>query len=209
MSQIIKKLKFEKRGISLVEILVALAIAGIILALLGSVMTQGVTIFRKQSTVVDLANESQLITGQLEQCLMEASAFTVYRDNSTGEIFIYTGEADHKNNCWTRPTGVERTIIVSGEKLYISGEYCTDTTFVNEGNLISSYIDTFDIKISEKSIEKETDEAGAVIAVTYTNPIVVEVNYVIERDGNKKAADMTIKLRNYIEQCIDESKPLE
>ncbi|MBE5939265.1 MAG: hypothetical protein E7266_02610 [Lachnospiraceae bacterium] len=209
MKRLITFIKTENEGISFVEIIVSLAIAGIVLVLLSSALTQGVSIFRKQSTVADLIGESQFVAGQLEQSIMEANEFTIYRDTVKGEIFVYTGRANHDSNCWIEPTGVERTIVFSGTKLYISKEYCSDVSQLNEGNLLSSYVDEFNIKISESSIERITDEAGGNAGEIYVNPIVVRAEYVLKNEDNEKAAALTIKIRNEISNCYDGVMPEE
>lgn len=204
----IKYLKENKKGISLVEIIVALAIAGIIVAMLGTVISQGTILFNRQNTIVDLANESQLVSGQIEQCLMEATGITIYHDSANGCEYIYTGEIDKVNGGWANATGVERTIIVKDEYLYISNEFVADADMMNEGNMISSYLKSFNIGIAENSTEKITDEANAVVGIKYLNPMVVEVDYLLETDDSRKAANITIKLRNYITQCYEGGKPV-
>lgn len=194
-----KNAKLNKKGLSLVEVMVTLAIAGIIAVMLSMFISQGTKTFKKQSSIVDLTNESQIISGQLEQCLMEAKALIIRK--SSKHIYIYTGQPNYSETSWSNPTGVERTVIVYDGRIYISAAYCTNIDEVDESNLIGSYIDEFNIHIADSSIEAETDELGAILNKKYKNPIVVNLNYKLKWDSSEKNASFTIKLRNNIELC--------
>lgn len=199
LERVRKSLKQNKKGITLVEVLVTMAVAGVIVGMLGLFMTQGTRIFKRQTNIVDLTNESQIISGQLEQTLMEARAFVVKKDiNGT---YIYTGEVDESTGLWKNPTGVERTIIIADGSIYISNSYCEAAGDVNESNLISKYVDSFDITIAESSKEYVRDDAGAIVETKYINPIVVNIQYELTYEDTHKNSRMTIKLRNYISKC--------
>ncbi len=204
----VRFLKENKKGISLVEIIVAIAITGIIIVMLGSVISSGTVLFNRQNKIVDMTNESQLLSGQLEQSLMEATGITIYHDDANKCKYIYTGVINAAGDGWENPTGVERTLILKENNFYVSNNFVTDASVMNEGNMITSYIKTFDIKIAESSKETVTGEGG-LEEINYINPIVVEVNYVLEKDDNKKSAALIIKMRNYIGQCFDGPKPVK
>ncbi len=199
-------LKENKKGISLVEIIVALAIASILLGMLGGLISQGAILFKQQNTIVDLANESQLVSGQFEQTLMEAKALLIHRDVAGDNIYIYTGEINAGETGWKDATGVERTIIVTKTHMYVSNSYVSDVSEMNEGNMITSYLKDFTIEIGESSKEYIKDENGLVTGVNYLNPIVVEIDYVLETNDREKSTDLVLKLRNYIDLVEDKNK---
>lgn len=202
-------LKENKKGISLVEIIVALAIAGILLSMLGGLISQGAILFKHQNTIVDLANESQLVSGQFEQTLMEARALIIHRDIAGGNIYIYTGEINAAGTGWKDATGVERTIIVTKTHMYVSNGYIADVSEMNEGNMITSYLKDFSIAIGESSKEYIKDENGLIVGINYLNPIVAEIDYVLSSNDREKTADLVLKLRNYIEFVEDKNKAAE
>jgi len=197
----LKELKLNKNGMSMIELIVTLGIAGVIVGMLGMFIAQSSLLFKNQSAIVDLTNEAQMISEQLEQSIMEATALTIEKK---GDItFIYTGIGDSEEGKWVNGTGVERTFIISDGKIYISTKFCQLITDVSDANLISAYGKSFDIKVSEKSKEYETDEAGVKLSTIYLNPIMVEVNFELEFDDTTKKTSLVLKLRNDIEHCIE------
>lgn len=82
--------KLNNKGLSLVEVLVALAIASIVATLIMSLVTSGSRFYRKQSNSIDLQNELQETSNKVADALMEATE--LYVSEQSGMLVIKTGD---------------------------------------------------------------------------------------------------------------------
>ena len=67
----------DNRGITLIELLIGIAIMGIVSSMISVIMVGGTNFFRKQSATIDLQNDSQLITSSMSAAILEGTDFTL------------------------------------------------------------------------------------------------------------------------------------
>ena len=70
----------DNRGITLIEVLIGIAIMGIVSSMISAIMVGGTNFFRKQSATIDLQNDSQLITSSMSAAILEGTNFTLEED---------------------------------------------------------------------------------------------------------------------------------
>lgn len=84
--------KLNNQGFSLVELLVALAISGIVIVMISLLIVNSSNLFNNENKNIDLQNEFQVVDGFLSETLMEAKTIDI-KDNSDGDqtLTLYTG----------------------------------------------------------------------------------------------------------------------
>ena len=99
--------KLDNRGISLVEIIIAVAIASIVSLLIATMLSNGSYWFTRENQKVDLQNDLQIVSNQLNDRFQEAKEIHIVKCD--GAIRIYTGEIDPlTNNLVEQNKGTEK-----------------------------------------------------------------------------------------------------
>lgn len=198
--------KLNNEGLTLVELIVAVAIAAIVSLLIATMMVNGTSMFGRESRTIDLQNDLQVIQNQLTEKLMEAKSITVVR--SGDDVRIYTGPVNYESNKLIAETGggkyTDCIITYKDKKLYITSTYMED---IPEGYLLSNYVTDFDLKIAteqESEVKEIVHSNGTTEEKTvyyYEGPISVELQMKIGNgiDDNEKNANVKVKIRNEIE----------
>lgn len=199
-------IKSNNKGLSLVELLIAIAIAAVVSTLIITMITSSSSMFRNESKKIDVQNDMQIVQNQVADALRQATAISVVKSGDS--IRIYTGEINDVTNQLTAEYGSETTypdsiITYEDNVLYITSSYMET---IPKGYILSENVTDFDISIGEDSIsytEVTKDAAGNEVTVNksyYTNPLTLDITIKIEDGGEQKNADMTVQIRNKIEK---------
>lgn len=90
-------MKNNNKGFSLIELIVSVALMSIIMIIATGMLTSAARYFEKQSAMVELQNEAQLVTNYLSEAIMEASAMEITTDAAgNGTYKLY--KTDSKGN---------------------------------------------------------------------------------------------------------------
>lgn len=199
--------KLNNQGFTLVELLVALAISGIVIVMIALLMTNGTTLFRNERTKIDLQNELQAVDNYVTEVGMEAKTINIENDENGQTVAFYTGErAANKDLVPVGGTAIttERIITFKPDDsgLYISKSYIENLT---KGYLVSGFVTEFKVSIAEncKTFEEIKDPIDGTITVEqkgYSNPIILNVSITIEDNNKVKHKDMTLTVRNDIDK---------
>ena len=183
--------KLNNKGLSLVEVLVALAIASIVATLIMSLVTSGSRFYRKQSNSIDLQNELQETSNKVADALMEATELYV----KTGD---FSGTSKVKPKCiiWVKPhDDVNGIVYVMDTDAPLSMDDAYD------GYCMSKYVSDFSFKIDDSCLKLD-DEGNVVYDALgnkiYEQPIVLNVSIKVSNDNESKQDSKTITLRNRI-----------
>ena len=194
-----KKKKLNNKGFSLVELLVAMAVGGIVLVVIGSFVTSGTRFFNKQSNSIDLQNELQVSSNRITDSLMEATSLVIKQDYAADKkiITIITGDFDNedlkvkpKYIVWNEADG---SLYVADQELDISN--IDDFT---EGYRLSEYVTEMTVKISDNCFEKLDNDDGT-SQIVCVQPITVEVSLTVSNKKDSKSDTKTTTLRNRLE----------
>lgn len=188
----------KNRGFSLIELLVAVAIAGIILLMLSIMLVQGTKMFSGESDEVNIRNDYQIVRNQIEETIMEAKEIVIVEAGE--DLVIYTGNVDTANNHLTAEgSGVTTERIITFDKsegkIYISSSY---GQAVSEGNLLCSTVTEFGITISDKCMRDGSDNPE--LGLYYVNPLSVDIVLKMAGQSNSVDSTMTVRVRNILEQ---------
>lgn len=150
----------DNRGITLIELLIGIAIMGIVSSMISVIMVGGTNFFRNQSATIDLQNDSQLITSSMSAAILEGTDFTLQEKHMDGRTVLYfttgTAPAEGESSVARQYIWVEESPF--GDKNYL---YIYDAGAVvdyNKGNCLSELVTYLDI--SAKAMETSTDASG-------------------------------------------------
>ena len=186
--------RLNNEGFSLVEVLVALAVSGIVVVMIAALMTNGSFLFKTENSKINLQNEMQLVNNYVSETILEAKTLNILSD-STG-TYIYTGRKDTDNSLLPAvdgsPLTTERILTHKEGSLYITNSYIPSLT---KGYMISNCVKSFDVKVDESC--KVTAEDGSVY---YTNPIILNVTLIVSEGDREKTKEYVYKVRNKIKK---------
>ncbi len=198
-------IKSNNKGLSLVELVIAIAIAAVVSTLIITMITSSSSMFRNESKKIDVQNDMQIVQNQIADALRQATAISVVKYGDS--IRIYTGEINTTTNQLTAEYGSETNypdsiITYEDNVLYITSSYMET---IPKGYILSENVTDFDISIGENAIaytEVTTDAAGNSVTVNksyYTNPLTLDITIKIGSGKDMKDADMTVQVRNKLE----------
>ena len=81
--------KNNNKGFSLVELLIALAVGGIVLSALTMLIQNSVHTFTKQTVSAQLQSDADIALNQIENDVMEADMLIMYQSGSTSSGYDY------------------------------------------------------------------------------------------------------------------------
>ncbi len=205
------KIQSNNKGLSLVELLIAIAIAAVVSTLIVTMIASSSSMFRNESEKIDVQNDMQIVQNQIADALRQATSITVVKSGDS--IRIYTGEVNDVTNQLTAEYGSESSypdsiITYEDNVLYITSSYMES---IPKGYILSENVTSFDISIGESAInytEAGTNEAGERVTVNksyYTNPLTLDVTIKIGSGKEQKNADMTVLIRNELDGYVEYS----
>ena len=175
-----KTMKDNNKGLSLVEIIVAIAIGSIVLTSVMLLVVQGVKSYRTQSTKASLQNDVNIALNQMSDNIMEGTCLTISNlANADGEI--YTSYFQIKDNMYYvyRP---------DEEILYLSETKTKD----GSSSVLCENVKNFNVHILDYSILVGTDNK----IQGMTNPIQLRVYIEVAKLDESRDANRIISMRN-------------
>lgn len=212
--------KLNNKGFSLVELLVALAISGIVIVMISLLIVNSSNMFNRENRNIDLQNEFQVVDGFLTETLMEAKTINIV-DSTDGSstLTLYTGE---KNGTSLQPVTTETLEVVANtsapqvtteriitfvpdkNSLYITKSYIADLT---SGNRISNSVKQFKVSIDD-SCKTYKNEHNSITHETslkhdgYANPIILNIQLNVSDGKTDKVEVVKITVRNQLNKVV-------
>lgn len=180
----------KNKGFSLVELLIALVVSGIILSALLILVTQGVNSYNKQTAVSQIMNEIDLTLNQIGQEIMEADGLHVIRKDAD-TFDLYTDNVVDKSggdqSLYKRPCGYK----LEDKILYY---YDLD----GEKNEVAKYVEAFKVYIDRDSFTE--GEGGTISKIDGNVRLVLEMT--MNKQGNSRTVKKVIRTRNDISDAL-------
>lgn len=186
MFKIRKYRKLNNKGFSLLEVLIAVAITGIVATLLATFITTGTRYFRKQSNSIDLQNMLQETSNKITDSLMEATSVRIKEQG--GALWIYTGDFDE-----VEPKVKPKLIlwVKSAGEIYIMDYNISSIADADEGYCMAKYVKDFTIELDAKCQNPDTHK--------WEQPLMFNVSISLENGDEAQADSKTTTLRNKID----------
>ena len=136
----------DNKGVSLIELIIALAISSIIIFMIMLFLNSATKSFRRTSDDVNIQMEAQIILSQISNLAMEAVDMEAFSDIAGEKRFIFKYKEDEYY-----------TIIFSDTYLYQvatddSAEAKLPSIYSKERHLLAEYVENLDITPNEKSV---------------------------------------------------------
>ncbi|MDE6209379.1 MAG: prepilin-type N-terminal cleavage/methylation domain-containing protein [Lachnospiraceae bacterium] len=212
--------KLNNNGFTLVELLVALAISGVVMVMVAMLMTNSSTLFKNEKGKINLQNEFQMVDSFLSETIMEAKTLYITNSGNGQTLSLYTGE---KNGNALEPVTLavnelesgggstdittERiiTFIPDSNSIFITKSYMATPS---KGYLISDNVENFKITIDESCKVYSEVVVDSILGTTemvhdgYSNPIILNVELSVSDDDNTKNEDFRITIRNKLDKVV-------
>lgn len=212
--------KLNNNGFTLVELLVALAISGVVMVMVAMLMTSSSTLFKNEKGKINLQNEFQMVDSFLSETIMEAKTLYIMNNGDGQTLSLYTGE---KNGDELEPVTLavnelesgggstdittERiiTFIPNSNSIFITKSYMATPS---KGYLISDNVDNFKVTIDESCKVYSEEVVDPILGTTqmvhdgYSNPIILNVELSVSDDDNTKNEDFRITIRNKLDKVV-------
>ena len=183
-------MKNKNKGFSLVELLIALTVSGIVLTALLVLITQSVQGYTKQTAISQLLNEAELTLNQISVEIMESDAIYI-SSNTDGEYGIYTDNVIDLSagdpSKYKYPCGY----ILEDDILY----YIDDLGGKSE---VTDHVTGFKVYLDKDSFELDSD--GGIDKIDKDTRIIVEIT--MKKFNYERTVRRTIRARNDISEVI-------
>ncbi len=179
-----KTMKDNNKGLSLVEIIVAIAIGSIVMTAVMLLVVQGVKSYRTQSTKASLQNDVNIALNQISDNIMEGTCLAI-SNLTNGEGEIYTSYFQIKENMYYVYEPDE-------EILYLSETPAKGAA----SSVLCENVENFDVNILDYSIIVGGDNK----IQGMTNPIQLQVYIKVAKLDESRDAKRIISMRNDLSQ---------
>lgn len=181
------KTKKNNKGISLIEIIVAIAVGSLVLASLTILIVQGVNSYRTQSTLANLQNDANIALNQISDNIMEGTCFKAYNTNiGSPDGTLYTSYFQIKDNVYYVYDNIGKVLYQSQAPSY------TDAS----ASVLCENVENFTIQMFDYNVI--VDDNNKIQGVT--NPIQLQVHIKVAKLGESRETDRTISMRNDMTQ---------
>ncbi|SEV94489.1 PilW family protein [[Clostridium] fimetarium] len=200
------KLKFNNKGITLVELLIAMAIGTIVISAVIILLNNGINSYSRQTITSQLQNDANITLNQMTDAIMEAKCIDIYnRISATGDTpnFI-TKRDDGKGNGNAYSYDKTNKILCVGPTPILTGNY-------TQSGMLCKNVESFKVQILNSSLKTEeiteTNEAGVVSTnqkiIGINNPIQIKVTLKLNYNGIEREVSRVTSLRNEIKNVAD------
>lgn len=165
-----KRIKNDNKGVSLIELLISMGIMGILAALVSVILVTGTRFFRKQSAVTNLHSDSHLITTSVTKAVLEGTQINYEKKVAGGVNYLELNTGD-KIFAWVNDTGA-----TNYGCLYVYGS--TETVSFDKGHCLSTCVTYFDVfgkclvetnsGLTTTIVSQEVSEANRIESVLVT-----------------------------------------
>lgn len=191
-------MKKDNKGFSLVELLIAIAISGIVLTALVLLITQSVKSYGRQTALAQIQSDADISLNQIQKNVMEANEFKIKKSiNSSGTVNVefYTTRTTEEQ---TDVNGNKKTVTLNEWGYYYDKEkkelyYADDTLSSDKMSLVCDNVKDFNVYINEDGLKWDNTKITSIVK----RPQII-VSITIERMGRERTVVRQYSTRNTI-----------
>lgn len=215
----------NNKGFSLLEVIVTVAITSIVVTLGFSILVNSSRMYNRETTVIDMQTEVQIITSNLNEAFMEATKLEIAKDDATGNYIIDLGNynstdfssSDKNQSCrriyYNKDKGF-LGMIVNSE--FLDYNFADLTSCLNqadgnalreklEGYMLSHFVSDFSVTVapeSDKNADMKDADGNITSIPVFLNPVTLNIAYTItNKNGVSDDVTLTVTLRNYLDSA--------
>lgn len=196
-----KKHKKNDKGITLVELLIALAIGSIVISAVIILLRQGINSYSKQTISAQLQNDADITLNQMTDAIMEANCINIYNNRSgtgdTPDFITKIDETDKIVNAYSYDT--------VGKVLYVGNQLGSDNNYKKLGVLCKN-VASFKVQILKSSVKVEKRMEDIDGAPTQTckmtqvnNPVQIKVSIKLQYNNMTREVSRVTSIRNELD----------
>lgn len=191
-------MKEDNKGFSLVELLIAIAISGIVLTALVLLITQSVKSYGRQTALAQIQSDADISLNQIQKNVMEANEIKVKKSvkpSGSFDVELYTTRTTEEQ---IDASGNKKTVTLSEWGYYYDSEkkelyYSDDTLNPDQMSLVSDNVSHFDVIINEDGIKWDNAKITSIVK----KPQII-VSITISRMGRERTVVRQYSTRNTI-----------
>ena len=191
-------MKEDNKGFSLVELLIAIAISGIVLTALVLLITQSVKSYGRQTTLAQIQSDADISLNQIQKNVMEANEIKVKKSvkpSGSFDVELYTTRTTEEQ---IDASGNKKTVTLSEWGYYYDSEkkelyYSDDTLNPDQMSLVCDNVSRFDVLINEDGIKWDNAKITSIVK----KPQII-VSITISRMGRERTVVRQYSTRNTI-----------
>ena len=202
-----KKLKINNKGITLVELLIAMVIGAIVISAVIILLNNGINSYSKQTITSQLQNDANITLNQMTDAIMEATCIDIYNVTSgtgdTPNFITKRADAHNAGNAYSYDSA-NKTLYVGPTAILTGGDY-------SQSGMLCKNVDSFKVQVLNSSVKTEetndTNEVGAIFItqkiIGINNPIQIKVTLILKYNGITREVSRVTSLRNEIKVVAD------
>lgn len=191
-------MKEDNKGFSLVELLIAIAISGIVLTALVLLITQSVKSYGRQTALAQIQSDADISLNQIQKNVMEANEIKVKKSvkpSGSFDVELYTTRTTEEQ---IDASGNKKTVTLSEWGYYYDSEkkelyYSDDTLNPDQMSLVCDNVSRFDVLINEDGIKWDNTKITSIVK----KPQII-VSITISRMGRERTVVRQYSTRNTI-----------
>ena len=191
-------MKEDNKGFSLVELLIAIAISGIVLTALVLLITQSVKSYGRQTALAQIQSDADISLNQIQKNVMEANEIKVKKSvkpSGSFDVELYTTRTTEEQ---IYASGNKKTVTLSEWGYYYDSEkkelyYSDDTLNPDQMSLVCDNVSHFDVIINEDGIKWDNTKITSIVK----KPQII-VSITISRMGRERTVVRQYSTRNTI-----------
>ncbi len=179
--------KLGNSGMSLIELLVALAASSLVVTAAMMLLVQGTDSYRKQTTGAQLQEDANISLNHITDSIMEATMVEVSNSESvngnTQEFFV---NADTKYR-YDETSGI----------LYITKKDSSSGSYID--SVLCTNVKKFRVQVISTSVKTEKQAGGKYKVVGINNPVQLKVTIEVEYNKITRNVSRVTALRNEVD----------